>query len=105
MIGPWGVEGPEVLVVNETAMHMYFDCSFQPNPDRAKYERPPFGMATAAFPDGFTDPAAWTTVPGSCTGNNSATMLFPLDASQGSVVCISEAQYGALLKRWPPGGR
>ena len=30
LIGPWGTEGPELLVVNKT-LRMYFDCTFQVN--------------------------------------------------------------------------
>ena len=52
MIGPWGVEGPELLVFNDT-MHLYYDCSFQPTPPG--FPKAPYGVSTAPYPDGFTD--------------------------------------------------
>ena len=50
MLGMWGAEGPEILIVNDT-MHLYFDCSFQPF-DKSKWPRPPYGVATAPYPQG-----------------------------------------------------
>ena len=100
-IGMWGAEGPEVLVVNGTTMHLYFDCSFEPTP--TGYERPPYGMATAPYPQGFTEPgSSWKPVKGSCTGNSTGAggVSFPRNASQGSFVCVSNAQYAAIAAKW-----
>ena len=122
----WGAEGPEILVVNKTTMNLYFDCSFQPF-DKSKWRRPPYGVATAKYPDGYTDPNSWETLPGSwaqrrssfasalssrkqsddarfgprCTGNNSAVMDFPPGATQGSFICVTDEQYAAIEKKWP----
>lgn len=101
MLGMWGAEGPELLVVNETMMHLYFDCSFQPF-DPKKWSRPPYGVAVARYPDGYHDVKSWETVPGSCTGNSTANMLFPPGATQGSFICVSNAQYTHLEAKWPP---
>jgi hypothetical protein len=101
MIGMWGAEGPEILVVNDTTMHLYFDCSFQPF-DKSKWPKPPYGVATAPFPAGYTDVGAWKTIPGSCTGNNTANVDFPTGATQGSFICISNEQYAAIERKWPP---
>ena len=56
LIGPWGTEGPELLLVNDTR-HLYFDCSFQPTPPG--YPRPPYGLATAPASAPLTDPTIW----------------------------------------------
>ena len=99
--GVWGLEGPEVLVVNNTEMRLYFDCAWQPIPQGYPHGGPPFGVATAPYPDGYTNPNAWTTVEGSCTqwpDSPAAKVAFPGGASQGSVVCLDEAEYSALAK-------
>ena len=97
MIGPWGVEGPELLIVNET-MHLYYDCSFQPTP--AGFPKPPYGVSTAPYPDGFTDLSSWSTVVGSCTGNGTL-VEFPIGATQGGFICITNEQFAAIEKKWP----
>jgi hypothetical protein len=98
--GPWGTEGPELLLNGSSEMRLYFDCSFQPTPPGLT--RPPFGVARAAYPAGFNDSAAWTTVSGSCTGNDTANVDFPVGATQGSFLCIDEASYAVMLREWPP---
>eukprot|EP00039_Didymoeca_costata_P014416 m.232610 g.232610 ORF g.232610 m.232610 type:complete len:369 (-) comp16021_c0_seq10:32-1138(-) len=98
IVGPWGTEGPELLVVNDT-IHLYFDCSFQPTPPG--YPRPPYGLAIAKYPD-LADPSAWVTVPGSCTGDNASSVSFPKGATHGSFVCVTMSEYEALLKSFPP---
>jgi hypothetical protein len=50
---------------------------------------------------GYTDIASWRTIPGSCTGNNTANMLFPTGATQGSFICVNNSQYDAILAKWP----
>ena len=80
---------------NCVACHRYFDCTFQPTP--AGYKRPPFGVATARAPDGYSNPDAWTTLPGSCTGNNNASVEFPFDATHGSFRCITSSERDALV--------
>ena len=85
-----------------------------------------YGVATAKYPDGYTDPSSWKTLPGSCaqrrsfasalsswnqsdaapfrprcTGNNSAAMDFPPGATQGSFICVTDEQYAAIEKKWP----
>lgn len=96
LVGPWGVEGPELLVVNDT-LRLYFDCTFQPVP--AGRTRAPYGVATAPYPQGLSDPTAWKVAPGSCTGNSSSTS-FPDGATHGTFLCVDEAQYAALEAVW-----
>lgn len=99
LVGPWGVEGPELLKVNDTLM-LYFDCVHMPTPPG--YPKPPFGAATAPYPQGLYNQNIWKTLPGSCTGNQSHSqeVVFPIGASQGSFLCISEAEYQRLSGAW-----
>jgi hypothetical protein len=98
---PWGIEGPELLVVNQSTMHLYYDCAWHklPPDSGSPYPNPPYGVSTAAHPQGFTDAAAWTMVEGSCTAwqkNASAEVRFPGGATQGGFICVSEKEYHAL---------
>ena len=86
--------------VNKTTLFLFFDCSFQPF-DKQKWPKPPYGVATAKYPDGFKDPSTWRTIPGSCTGNNTKNVDFPVGATQGSFICVNEQQYQAILAKWP----
>ena len=119
LIGLWGSEGPELLDVNGT-LFLYFDCSFQPTPPG--YPRAPYGVATAPSPQGYSDPSAWTTLAGSCTGNDTVTtrgsgatvsgggggggggggqgsqvVQFPVGATHGTFQCITTAEHDALV--------
>jgi len=99
------MEGPEMLVVNETTMHLYYDCTFHPGVPG--WSRPPFGLSTAPYPDGFTDPASWTPAPGSCgVGFNDSSpppngVRFPNGATHGGFICVTEEEYQGLTKAFP----
>ena len=101
LLGDNDTEGPEVVVVNGT-MHLYYDCTFHPTPKG--WDRPPYGLATAPHPAGFTDPAAWAPAPGSCTGADASPLgvAFPNGATHGGFTCVQEAEYQRLLAGFPP---
>jgi hypothetical protein len=101
LLGPWGTEGPEILVFNSSPLHMYFDCTFQPTP--VGFSRVPYGMATAPnVLSSYSDTGAWTTVRGSCTGNDTSRtgVSFPEGATHGGFVCVGAAQRAVLLAKW-----
>lgn len=103
---PWGIEGPELLTINETKMHLYYDCAWHKLPSGSgdPYPNPPYGVSIAPYPHGFTDASAWKVAPGSCTAwrhNQTAQVRFPGGATQGGFICLSEQEYVRLEStRW-----
>ena len=97
IFGPWGTEGPEMLMVNGS-LRLYFDCTFQPVP--TGHERPPYGVATARLATAsLASPAAWTTIEGSCTGTGTQ-LAFPRGATHGSFICVDAVTSAALEAAW-----
>jgi hypothetical protein len=97
---PTLVEAPEIYRVPDNSplgggFFLYFDCSFWPVP--SGYPRPPFGVAHSPTLSQFS----FTTLEGSCTGNNTANMQFPVGATHGSFICISDSQLSALEAAFP----
>lgn len=92
MVSPYGAEGPELIAVG-SSWHLYYDCSFHPTPKG--YPRPPYGVSLSDKPFG----SEWREVLGSCTGNSSD-LSFPIGATHGSFLCLSEKELFPILKKW-----
>lgn len=101
LLVPTLVEAPELVLdlplAAEAGPLLYYDCSFFPTPQG--YPRPPYGAARA----GGSSLGPFTPLPGACVGNASGTSVvdFPLGATHGSFLCITEDELSALLAAFP----
>ena len=50
---PWGIEGPELLTINASKMHLYYDCAWHKLPPGSgdPYPNPPYGVSTVSCHD------------------------------------------------------
>jgi len=99
ILGPWGVEGPELLKVRG-AYHLYFDCTFWP---KLGHTRTPYGMAVLSSSSAAADferSSKWEVQRGSCTGDAPESVAFPEEATHGSFLCLSEGAWDRLVRKW-----